>query len=54
MGYDEALPGDLICYEGHVGIYIGNGQIVNAMSPSQGIGISSATYTKILAVRRVL
>lgn len=54
VGYDEALPGDLICYEGHVGIYIGNGQIVNAMSPSQGIGISSATYTKILAVRRVL
>ena len=52
--YAEAMPGDLICYDGHIGIYIGNNQIVNAMSPSQGIGISSATYTNILAVRRVL
>lgn len=54
VSYEEAIPGDLICYDGHVGIYIGNGQIVNAQSPSQGIGISSATYTNILAVRRVL
>ena len=48
------MPGDLICYDGHVGIYIGNNQIVNAISPSQGIDISSATYGNILAVRRVL
>lgn len=54
ISYEEALPGDLICYDGHVGIYIGNGQIVNAMSPSQGIGISSVTYASILSVRRVL
>ena len=54
ISYAEAMPGDLICYDGHVGIYIGNNQIVNAMSPSQGIGISSATYMNILAVRRVL
>lgn len=54
VSYEEALPGDVICYDGHVGIYIGNGQIVNAMSPSQGIGISSATYANILSVRRVL
>ncbi|MGN0403618.1 MAG: C40 family peptidase [Bariatricus sp.] len=54
VSYEEAIPGDLICYDGHVGIYIGNGQIVNAMNPAQGIGISPATYTNILAVRRVL
>ena len=54
VSYEEAIPGDVICYDGHVGIYIGNGQIVNAMNPAQGIGISPATYTTILAVRRVL
>ena len=54
VSYEEALPGDIICYDGHVGIYVGDGQIVNAQSPSQGIGISPATYTNILAVRRVL
>ena len=54
VSYAEAMPGDLICYDGHVGIYIGNNQIVNAISPSQGIDISSATYGNILAVRRVL
>lgn len=52
--YDQALPGDLIVYDGHIGIYIGDGQIVNAMNPAQGIGISPATYTTILSVRRVL
>ena len=54
VSYEEALPGDIICYDGHVGIYVGEGQIVNAMSPSEGIGISSATYTNIITVRRVL
>lgn len=52
--YDHAKMGDLICYEGHVGIYAGDGQIVNARSPEEGIGITSATYDQILAVRRVL
>ena len=37
----------------HVGLYIGNDQIVNAMNEDQGIGISSATYTNIVAVRRI-
>lgn len=37
----EAQPGDLVTYDGHAGIYIGNGQIVNAMNPSQGVGVCS-------------
>ena len=53
VSYEDAQPGDLILYEGHVGLYIGNDQIVNAMNEDQGIGISSATYTNIVAVRRI-
>ena len=54
VSYDQAMPGDLICYDGHIGIYIGNGQIVDAQNPEQGIGISPATYTTILSVRRIV
>lgn len=53
VSYSEALPGDIICYDGHVGIYMGNGQIVNAINSSQGIGILPATYTNIITVRRM-
>lgn len=48
-----ARPGDLICYYGHVGIYIGNGQIISASNPRSGIKISSATYRQIAAIRRI-
>lgn len=54
VSFDQALPGDVFCYEGHVGIYIGNGQIVNAIDESHGIGISSATYTNIITIRRLV
>ena len=32
---DQLLPGDLICWEGHVAMYIGNGQLVEAGDPVQ-------------------
>ncbi len=32
---DALLPGDLVCWEGHVAMYIGNGQIVEAGDPVQ-------------------
>lgn len=53
VDYASAQPGDIICYAGHVGIYIGNGQIVHASSPSTGIKVGNATYRSILSVRRV-
>lgn len=52
VSYADAQPGDVVCYAGHVGIYIGNGQIVHASTQRTGIKISTATYREILAVRR--
>lgn len=54
VDYANAQPGDLICYEGHVGMYIGGGKIVHASTPSSGIKVSNATYRTILAVRRII
>ncbi|MCH5275759.1 MAG: SH3 domain-containing protein [Lachnospiraceae bacterium] len=50
---ENAQPGDLICYSGHVALYIGNGQIVHASNSRTGIIVSNADYKKILAIRRI-
>ncbi|MDE6739331.1 MAG: C40 family peptidase [Lachnospiraceae bacterium] len=52
-GIENAQPGDIICYSGHVGIYAGDGQIVHASTSKTGIIVSSATYRSILSIRRI-
>lgn len=54
VSYSEAQPGDIIYYGGHVGIYIGNGQIVHASTERTGIKITAATYRNIITVRRIV
>ena len=52
-GLANAQPGDLVCYSGHVALYIGNGQIVHASTSKTGIIISNASYRTPLSIRRV-
>ena len=52
--YAEAEPGDIICYAGHVAIYLGGGRIVHASTPATGIKYGTATYKEIVAVRRIV
>lgn len=53
VSYSEAQPGDIICYSGHVALYIGNGQVVHAANERKGITVSSATHKSIITVRRI-
>lgn len=52
-GLENAQPGDLVCYSGHVALYIGNGQIVHASTSRTGIIVSNANYRTPLSVRRI-
>lgn len=55
VSYEDAQPGDLICYGGHVAIYMGDGKIVHASNSTDGIKISdNAAYRTILSVRRLV
>lgn len=59
IDYSEIQPGDIICYGSggtctHVALYIGNGQIIHASTPTKGVVIGNATYTTILGVRNVI
>ena len=54
VSYENAKAGDIICYAGHVALYMGNGKIVHASSPTNGICYGTATYRTIITIRRVL
>ena len=54
VSYADAQPGDVICYAGHVALYIGNGCIVHASTQRTGIKIGNAAYKPMITVRRIL
>ncbi len=59
VSLSEAKAGDLVFYSNgsrvnHVGIYLGNGQVVHASSPRTGIKISNVGYRTIHSIRNII
>lgn len=61
IDYSEIQPGDIICYTSnggksctHVGLYIGDGQIIHAANSRKGVIISDADYSTIMGVKNVI
>ena len=61
IDYSEIQPGDIICYSSngeksctHVGLYIGDGQIVHAANSRKGVITSAADYSPIIGIRNVI
>ncbi len=52
-GIENAQPGDIIIYSGHVAIYMGNGQIVHAANSRLGIIVSGIDFMTMLGIRRI-
>lgn len=53
VSYSDVRKGDIICYKGHVGLYVGNGKMLDATS-SRGVGVNTVHPKSIIAVRRIV
>jgi uncharacterized protein YgiM (DUF1202 family) len=53
VSLENIQPGDIVCYNHHVGIYVGNGKIISALGKNYGIVYSSVTYKSIITIRRI-
>lgn len=53
VAIEDIQPGDLVCYNGHVAIYYGNGMIVHAPAAGRDIEYGSMYLAPIVGVRRL-
>ncbi|MEE3405665.1 MAG: NlpC/P60 family protein, partial [Acutalibacteraceae bacterium] len=50
---EEARAGDIVCYNGHVALYMVDGMIVHAKDEQHGITTSRANFMNIVCIRRL-
>ena len=53
VSLEDIQPGDIVCYNHHVGIYVGNGTIISALGEKYGITYSDVNYKSIITIRRI-
>ncbi len=53
VSFEDIQPGDIVCYDHHVGIYVGDGTIISALGTNYGITYSDVTYKSIITIRRI-
>jgi cell wall-associated NlpC family hydrolase len=55
VGQDQIQPGDLVFYYspiGHVGMYIGSGQLIHATRPGDVVKVASVNWDKVVGIGR--
>lgn len=53
VSLEDIQPGDIVCYNHHVGIYVGDGTIISALGEKYGITYSDVNYKSIITIRRI-
>lgn len=52
VNFAEVRDGDIVCYEGHVAIYVGENMVVHASNPHSGIVMNNMYYREPMTIRR--
>ena len=52
VNFAEIRDGDIVCYDGHVGIYVGENMVVHASNQHRGVALDNMYYREPITIRR--